>query len=761
MRAPALRKLLAIVIAAGAAVAWLWQRGRRQPDPLDRPGLFAASAGPTPPVQPANIAPADAPQPAPQFPPQAVTQRIALVALVVSLGLAFAGQAVFAEGHLSPNIPTGIALFAAAIVAFTFAITRLEKADRVAHPAAGEDEPHTHRSTNPLRATLDAIRRRPQRALGLAIVAVMIAALLDLLAADPPLPDFTLPFLLWLGAIGLYVRVAVTQSARAPKEESPWWRANPQAALILILILLVAFTLRVWDLEGIPPTLAGDEGTFGLESVKTITGEWPHRNPFTTGWLSVPTMSFFFNSLTIRLFGQGVFALRLPWALVGTVTVLLVFQLVRRLTNLTLALMTAGLLATYHFHVHYSRLGINNAADPLLIALVIYLLFRAIDRRDELTWALCGAATGVAQYFYFGARFAVIVVGVLVAYLAVRGGRRFLREHTRGMVIMAGAAIVAAAPMIQYAIRFPLDYNARFNQIGIIGPSGWLEREMQIRGQGALPILLDQLQRAGLAFNVYPDRTGWYGLARSIDGKIQQLPLFDFASGILFLLGLGYATLRPFERRLFPMVVWWWGAMILGGALTESPPSTQRLVTLGAPAVFFVSLALLKIGQTVQRAWRTEILSELTPYLAAAVVALSLTSVRLYFIEFTPLRVFGTFNAVVATDMAHYMRDWLGPDWRVYFFGPRRIYIEFGTIPYIAPDVEGVDIVEPLTAALDPGVVQPDKHAAFIFLPERRAELDFVRQTFPEGDIVEIPSYWEGDPNPLFIVYRVRLSPTH
>jgi hypothetical protein len=62
---------------------------------------------------------------------------------------------------------------------------------------------------------------------------------------------------------------------------------------------------------------------------------------------------------------------------------------------------------------------------------------------------------------------------------------------------------------------------------------------------------------------------------------------------------------------------------------------------------------------------------------------------------------------------------------------------------------------EPLVAPPDPSLASPDKHAAFVFLPERRAELDLVRQTFPDGVLEEIPSFWEKDPFPFFSVYRV------
>ena len=139
--------------------------------------------------------------------------------------------------------------------------------------------------------------------------------------------------------------------------------------------------------------------------------------------------------------------------------------------------------------------------------------------------------------------------------------------------------------------------------------------------------------------------------------------------------------------------------------------------------------------------------------LLLAVLVLAVGSVRWYFIDYTPLRVYGSFNAVVATALGKYAHQTLGPDWRMYFFGPPRMYVGFGTIPYLAPEVEGKDVVERLAAPPDQSLVRPDKHAAFVFLPERRAELDLVRRRFPNGQMEEIPSPLSRDP--LFIVYRV------
>jgi hypothetical protein len=83
------------------------------------------------------------------------------------------------------------------------------------------------------------------------------------------------------------------------------------------------------------------------------------------------------------------------------------------------------------------------------------------------------------------------------------------------------------------------------------------------------------------------------------------------------------------------------------------------------------------------------------------------------------------------------------------------MYIGFGSIPYIAADVEGVDIHDPLTAPIDPASVDTDKDAVFILLPERREELQMIRATFPGGKLETVPSPVPGIEQPLYLLYRV------
>lgn len=540
--------------------------------------------------------------------------------------------------------------------------------------------------------------------------------------------SYTFVTVSWLLAGGLYL-LAVAPPHREARDWDAWLRANWLTITAVCGVVLLAFVLRAWRIDTIPFTLGGDEGSQGLEAVRVLNGEL--RNPFATGWLGVPTMSFFFQSLSISALGQTILALRLPWAFVGTATVLTTFFLTRRLTNTTLALVTAVLLAVYHYHIHYSRLGSNQIADPLFMSVALLLLYRGLDRRSHFDWALTGSVSGLAFYFYAGARLTPVVIAAVLGYQFVLNPRRFWHEHKAGLAIMVGAFLIVAAPILQYALRYPGDFNARLNQVGII-QSGWLEREIGIRGESMVAILWDQFRRAALAFNYYPDRVVWYGL---------RGPLLDPLFGGLFLLGLIYATLQLFDRtagpRVAPLVAWWWGGMLLGGMLTESPPSSQRLITLAVPVCFFIAYAVWEMLQLAQQFVRQ---LPVRWVMAGVTAVFALMSLNTYFVDYTPQRIYGGPNAELATEIAPVLNR-LKQTHRLQFVGAPWMYWGFATLPYLVTGADAADVMEPIPdAATAAALLPPDKGAVFIVLPPREAELAHLHDAFPNGALREFYS---------------------
>ena len=599
-------------------------------------------------------------------------------------------------------------------------------------PGAPPDEPaalaplaRSATRTNPAPRAGHAFNGLPplpsnRRALALFLVAVLAGFVLWRIPAMARPDNYWPVFLAWLAAVLLFL-AAVRQPGEG-RLSRDWFRSRRGLWLGIVALAAFGFVLRAWRIGDIPFTLGGDEASQGLEALKYSAGEW--RNPFTTGWLGVPTMGFIYNSLSLALTGPTIAGLRLPWALVGTATVVTTLLLVRQLTSAGLAALAAFLVAVFHYHIHYSRLGSNQIADPFFLSLALLFLYRGYDRHSRLDWALSGVVTGLALYFYAGARLTPLVLAAVVGYLFLIAPRKFWTEHRAGVAALAGAALVTAAPMIQYALRFPDDFNARINEVGIF-QSGWVEREMANTGRSLVDILFVQFKQAALMFNYYPDRMEWYGLPE---------PMLDPLFGAVFLMGAIYCLLLLFRpargARVAPMVAWWWGGMILGGMLTENPPSSQRLVTLTVPAMFFIAYVLWDVAALARQAWPA---FPRRAALAVAALLFAFTSLTTYFVEYTPQRIYGGRNAELATTIAPQLNE-LKADHDFFMVAPPHMYWGFATLPYLVPGANALDVEGPLTDPRAQGFAPSGRGLVYIVHPGRLSDLDVLRAAFPNGE---------------------------
>lgn len=502
-------------------------------------------------------------------------------------------------------------------------------------------------------------------------------------------------------------------------------------------LVLAAFLLRFWRISSIPFTMSGDESSQAMESLRVIQGLI--RNPFTTGWYTVPTMNFFFNSLFLAVIPDKFIGLRLPYALIGSFTVGGVYLLVRQITGRRLAILTSLLTLTYHYHIHYSRVGSNQIADPLFMVLALYFLYRGMKENRFVFWGLGGVITGLAMYAYAGARLTLLVVSAILVFLTARSPGKFIQQHWRGALLFYMGFLITGAQMLQFGVLHPDDFNARINQIGII-QSGWLAREAETYQVSQISILWEQFYRSFFGLTYYQDRTVWYK---------PDTPLLDPVSSVLLIFGLLYATIALFKNQKFlPFAVWWWGGTLLGSMLTESPPSSQRLVTLIVPSLFFVAFAADRLIQLLRRA-----LPHLRGSILYAILLLAFASNSLffYFGEYTPRRAFGGGQAETATILAPYINAAEGK-YPVYLLPDANTNTEFPTWAYL---FEGPYILlkEPLTFPLQVEGLSDGKGALFIAFPSRFAELDLLREQVPGGQLTHInsQSIWKSE----FMLYFI------
>jgi len=147
----------------------------------------------------------------------------------------------------------------------------------------------------------------------------------------------------------------------------------------------------------------------------------------------------------VAIFGRNFLGLRALSAVLGALTVPALYLLARELFDPLAACLAALVLLTFPPQVHYSRLALNNIADPLFGTLALAFLARGQRTRRRLDYVLGGVMLGLTQYFYEGGRLlfpalaAAWMVGGLVLWRP--------RPSLRGLLLAALAFVLVAAPI--------------------------------------------------------------------------------------------------------------------------------------------------------------------------------------------------------------------------------------------------------------------------------------------------------------------------
>jgi 4-amino-4-deoxy-L-arabinose transferase-like glycosyltransferase len=511
-------------------------------------------------------------------------------------------------------------------------------------------------------------------------------------------------------------------------EAVPAWETG-----LAILLATGAFLLRGIGLEELPTTLSGDEASAGLEAVRFARGE--ANNLFGLGWFSFPAFYFAFQGASVSLFGQTATALRLTSGLGGALTVFTVYWLARSLFGRAAAVIAATFLLASHYHIHFSRIGLQNIWDGFFVAIVLWGIWTGWKEGRHLPFLMAGLALGLGHYFYVSMRVVPLLL-VLWVGIAALVRRSRLRARLPGLVLAGYVALIVYLPLALLFVRQTDEFFAPLRRVSVF--NGWLESEMARLGQPAWEIVAAQMKATALGFTHLPLRH-WYN-----PGEPMLLPL----AAALFIAGLAWLVYSADLRSLLLLLVLF--ALVLLGGFSLDAPASQRYAIAMPVVAILVSLPLAQgLAWLAPYGRQGKWLAGVVVFLLVALVALR--DVHYYFAEVYDSYVLGGYNTETATAIARYLEN--EPPRTVYFFGlPRMGYSSLSTIPYLAPQMEGIDVNVPLVEAARWVLQEP---ALFIFLPERQGELEYVRMTYPEGRYFEGAGKAGSRGSPLFSVYEV------
>lgn len=226
--------------------------------------------------------------------------------------------------------------------------------------------------------------------------------------------------------------------------------------IILIGIVILAAGLRLWQLGNVPPSPDWDEVALGYDAysimhtgsdqfgkfLPVVLRSFDDYKPALYAYLSIPT------ALT---FGLNVFAVRLPSAIFGIISVFAVFCLVQELFRNNrykdhLALLSAFLLAISPWSLQFSRVAFEaNVGDALNLLAALFFVKGVNGRR----WYLFISAffAGLCIYVYQSEK---VFTPLFILLLAIIYWKKLFAIPKKYLFAIIVFGLIIVTPMLVY-----------------------------------------------------------------------------------------------------------------------------------------------------------------------------------------------------------------------------------------------------------------------------------------------------------------------
>lgn len=342
--------------------------------------------------------------------------------------------------------------------------------------------------------------------------------------------------------------------------------------LLIIAVLWLAFALRVWQLDTLPPGLHYDEAFNGTMAREIIRGI--NRPIFFTDNFGQEPLHMYAEALMLVIAGESPWSIRLTSVFFGVVLVAALYACARAFfRSYTIALVSAFLCATLLWPLVFSRIGIETGSLPPTLTLSAAAIAWAYRHRTWGWMLAAGFLTGAVIYTYLASRLWPLAVFLWFVYLAIFH-RRVLRDHLPKWAGLAVVFLLTIAPLGLFFVA---------NPVALAGRSGTVFTPESIAP--------NVLRTAGMFF--------FSGDTDPRDNLAGRAAL-DIVLAVLFIIG-SIRTLRRLNQPLYALLAIWFVVMCLPSALTEFAPNFRRAIGAMPATILLCALGFEWLWQLTPR----------------------------------------------------------------------------------------------------------------------------------------------------------------
>ncbi|HCB23204.1 hypothetical protein A3H81_00410 [Candidatus Daviesbacteria bacterium RIFCSPLOWO2_02_FULL_38_18] len=341
---------------------------------------------------------------------------------------------------------------------------------------------------------------------------------------------------------------------------------NTQNKIALIVIILLAVSLRFFKLSEVPPAISWDEAAVGYNAWTIANfGQDEYGNGFPLMFKSFGEyknpVDIYATALSVKLFGLSEFSTRLPVALFGVFNVILLFFLTKALLNNNLiALAAAFFLSISPMNIHFSHFNHEANLALFFFMLGFYLFMLTIKGKKFLLFAfICF----ILSFFSYNAP--KMFIPVFIFFLIVIYRKELLKLS--GQQLFFSICLIVFFSFILFlnphalgidraaqTISFKLNKNELFGQINLVA------------AQYSLHFLPDFLIIRG-------DKNP--RLSAQVTGEFYYLDIVFLIAGVIFIF-------RKRSKELLILFLWAFIAPLPSSITAEAPHAGRAMFMMGS-----------------------------------------------------------------------------------------------------------------------------------------------------------------------------------
>lgn len=383
---------------------------------------------------------------------------------------------------------------------------------------------------------------------------------------------------------------------------------TPQAVLTFLLIL--ALSLRIFNLGNVPHGLHADEASYMLNAIligDTLRDEDNRLLPFSLNSLTdpKPALYAYMQIPFIKLLGPSIAASRLPSVFAGIISIYLAWFLARQLGGTKLAMGIALFLTVSPWHIMISR-STQEVITSFCFSLASWSMgikFYHAQRRKYLAGFFLFSM--LAMYMYHATKI-ILPAFCLMLLIGV-----WLRNRQRFRLLLKLCVIVCLAFFISLKL---LPSSNRFEAINVFdAPQPLADITQQI--YAATEILPEWLLRVwynkphffmrSIIATYFEHLSPTFLFVEWLEPRRYQVPFHGLLYIVDFpflLLGL-YTAISKRKREAVVLLLLWMLAPLPAAFTTHETPSTIRTVIMLLPLAYFISHGWIAAIHASDKRW--------------------------------------------------------------------------------------------------------------------------------------------------------------